>query len=285
MKRMHRPGTILRTTPPFRHASRPRAARMGLGARMAVFARQRMARLARMLHGPSSSASMVYRRREASAFYQTLQQRLSLSVQPRLTLVFRAAGIDRPTTESPAQPVASTRIAPPAPLPLVLPSPAWPSLKPIAAPAWGKIALPEAAGETAPLEAIRSAQTAISRMMLHSVQTVERLMAREKRLDLVQGNPPQSGIAVASFASPVTSPAVPQSRPVPRITRAQQAVNHPGAEEFEEPARPFHPTGRQPQPAWGSPTAALPDLNRLADQVVQVIDQRMVAHRERMGRI
>lgn len=71
-------------------------------------------------------------------------------------------------------------------------------------------------------------------------------------------------------------------------SRVVRGAVRPGEEATGEPPA----TERAPKTPIGAPAprevTALPgtyDINRLTDQVVAAIDRRIVAHRERMGRI
>jgi hypothetical protein len=86
------------------------------------------------------------------------------------------------------------------------------------------------------------------------------------------------------FRTPAITP--PPFRPVPRTVRqpiaAAPAGDHPPA--TDEPA-----AARRPARALtGQPNAYVPgpiDVNRLTDEVVRAIDRRIVAQRERLGRV
>jgi hypothetical protein len=81
---------------------------------------------------------------------------------------------------------------------------------------------------------------------------------------------------------------MPPLRPVPRVVhRAASIVVSPETATSAPEAQ--RAASRNPFPMAGnrSQTSDFPpiDLNRLTDQVVQAIDRRIIAHRERMGRI
>lgn len=73
---------------------------------------------------------------------------------------------------------------------------------------------------------------------------------------------------------PVTRPPVPAGPVVPRARRSGAVPR-----QEQEP-----PGGSGPQPPPSPPPPAL-DLDRITDDVVRRIDRRIVAHRERLGRI
>jgi hypothetical protein len=88
------------------------------------------------------------------------------------------------------------------------------------------------------------------------------------------------------------SVALPQlpAQPVPRVLRRPMA---PSNEQERDVARVK--TGRRPRPEqrWSGAPALVPEpgdmsageVNRLTDRVIQAIDRRIIAERERLGRI
>jgi hypothetical protein len=100
------------------------------------------------------------------------------------------------------------------------------------------------------------------------------------------------------------SPAPPASEirggapvPAPLLTPARAVVARTGRQASDAPLAAGTPQARAPQPAPGQPgpgqrdaaAAASPapriDVRQLTEQVVRQIDEEIVAHRERMGRI
>ena len=107
---------------------------------------------------------------------------------------------------------------------------------------------------------------------------VRRLASRDARLDSVaptgQARPP-----LAPAAAPA-SPAPPP--PVPRVVRRPADGAASPSADGAAPARATR-TGLVRQGASAAPVGDA-ELGRLADRVVEAIDRRLVAQRERMGR-
>jgi hypothetical protein len=117
-------------------------------------------------------------------------------------------------------------------------------------------------------------------------QLVHYLSARGTRIDAVatQGSLTASGFNNA--LSPGTRADLPLARPIPRVVRrpvTELAPENPGAPV----ETPMTLSGRRPAVvSRTSPPAPAPvDVHRLTDQVIQAIDRRIVAQRERLGRI
>ena len=116
-------------------------------------------------------------------------------------------------------------------------------------------------------------------------EVVRRLVTRGERIE--PPAPAKGPVIARPEAKRPTGPTVEPVRsrsarampPVPRITRRPAAI---GAERTGPTAESHRPAVPSEQPG---PELAPADLNRLTDQVVRTIDQRMIAHRERMGRI
>ena len=78
---------------------------------------------------------------------------------------------------------------------------------------------------------------------------------------------------------------IPRVRPVPRVVRRPQtsALQQPTSAASPAPARAT--TNNPMVSTWPVPTAKLVDVNRLTDEVVRAIDRRIVAERERLGKV
>jgi hypothetical protein len=121
-------------------------------------------------------------------------------------------------------------------------------------------------------------------------QLVRRLLARGRRVEAAPSADRarvRQGLWLESAGDEVPAVPVPAVRPVPRILRQAAPADvgraaMPGTDESERPAHREEPptTGVPPRP----PDPAI-DLNRLTDEVIQAIDRRIVAQRERLGRI
>jgi hypothetical protein len=117
-------------------------------------------------------------------------------------------------------------------------------------------------------------------------QLVHYLSARGTRIDAVatQGNMTASGFNNA--LSPGTRADLPLARPILRVMRrpvTELAPENPGAPV----ETPMTLSGRRPAVVsrTNPPAPALIDVHRLTDQVIQAIDRRIIAQRERLGRI
>lgn len=90
-------------------------------------------------------------------------------------------------------------------------------------------------------------------------------------------------------ATEVAMPArveLPVMEPVPKVfRRAKPIVNESGISSPSGHGARATPQEDKPVTKLASPLAAAIDVNRLADQVIQTIDRRIVAQRERMGRL
>ena len=117
-------------------------------------------------------------------------------------------------------------------------------------------------------------------------QLVHSLSARGTRIDAVtaQGSPTVSGLNKAS--SPGMRADLPLARPVSRVVR--RPVAEPAITDRALTAETLMmlPGQRPVVVSRTNPPAPAPiDVNRLTDQVIQAIDRRIVAQRERLGRI
>lgn len=118
---------------------------------------------------------------------------------------------------------------------------------------------------------IARTERVVQRLATREQQLVTRLVAREER---------------AEIAAPKNRPVVTCSVAAPRIDQDRVAAGVPrrttaGSLADQELASAARPAGA------GQPLATLPpaDVSRLADQVIQAIDRRIIAQRERLGRI
>lgn len=138
---------------------------------------------------------------------------------------------------------------------------------------------------------------------------VRRLIGRAERVEAVASPgaltgrrpgpdwPPAPGVPAVRRSGPDRSPAPPTGeraspwlpppmvQPVPRVVRRPAAVtattNHSVVDDARLPGAATLPADSSQRPA----VAASVDVNHLTDQVIQAIDRRIIAHRERLGKI
>ncbi len=126
------------------------------------------------------------------------------------------------------------------------------------------------------------------RMAAAGAQAVARAAARHARVETLPNTPPlvkvRRTLPVTDQASPNTE--MPLSKPIPYIVRrmAPPVVE----DQADSPSQPVKPS--QNKPAGTADTFSLvqpsqADINRLTEQVIQVIDRRIIAQRERSGRL
>jgi hypothetical protein len=131
------------------------------------------------------------------------------------------------------------------------------------------------------------------------VRMLERIVARERRVHAITTIRDVTHAAMAAN-SPTASAKLafppPPARAVEMVTRRPAASASATAKPEPEP--PFAPTPRAPAQVWAmpvppqrtsAPATPIPlspaELGRLTDQVVRAIDRRVVAARERQGRV
>jgi hypothetical protein len=109
---------------------------------------------------------------------------------------------------------------------------------------------------------------------------LDRLTAREIRLESVAAGVAPSPAKAIALAGP----------PVPRVVRRAAAAAtpspHPAPDALPLPGRPAAQSFSVWSPAGAPPPVTLSpgEVNRMTDQILQVLDRRMIAHRERLGR-
>ena len=128
------------------------------------------------------------------------------------------------------------------------------------------------------------------------MQTTQRLLKRSARVKAVAapGSQPAPRTHISTPRA-LPSPGAPDpitraARPVQRVVRratngradAQDGRPNPAARPDVHPEASFAASGRSPVAA---PVAPAVDITRVTEQVMQQIDRRILAHRERTGRI
>ena len=122
-------------------------------------------------------------------------------------------------------------------------------------------------------------------------QSVQRFVHRGERVELVS-NPrrPFAAAARQPEAGPGPLPGTPEpapGRPVPRIVRRPAVITREQTPKTAVAAPSFNPAAPSINNSTARQVAAAPpvDVNMLTNQVVRLIDQRINANRERMGRL
>lgn len=116
-------------------------------------------------------------------------------------------------------------------------------------------------------------------------QLVYSLNARGTRIDAVATPDSLTARSSHNASSPGTRADLPLVRPIPRVVRRPRTELAPDDRGlFAETAMTL--PGRRPVVAshTNAPDPAAIDVHRLTDQVIQAIDRRIVAQRERLGR-
>jgi hypothetical protein len=127
----------------------------------------------------------------------------------------------------------------------------------------------------------------------HATTLVERLLVRRERVERAPAPAPPPAAAqlppVPRPAAAARAPAPPPSAPPVRTTVLHRIVVAPAAAPIAAvaPPRVGDPfTASLPGAAPAVPPAPAPaDVGQLADAVIGVLDQRIVAQRERLGRL
>ena len=126
---------------------------------------------------------------------------------------------------------------------------------------------------------------------------LERIMSRERRIEVYHPAPPASAAfsaAVAMVPANMRSPAPPSATHSELVVRRSVVVLPPAEREAPTESSPFSPRGerlhhRRTADVKGPARPTIPlspsELTRLTDDVVRVLDSRVVAHRERRGAI
>lgn len=112
-------------------------------------------------------------------------------------------------------------------------------------------------------------------------ELVQRLVERTTRMETV---------AVSRLLAPVLTPPPPTMelatvQPVPQVVRRARVAAEVAAESIaSEPARSIATSNLPAAAGFSQPAPPPIDVNRLTEQVMQTIDRRLLAYRERRGR-
>jgi hypothetical protein len=109
-------------------------------------------------------------------------------------------------------------------------------------------------------------------------QLLHRLVTRGERIEPAAARG-RAGPDTVPSIDPVGLAHTPPMQPVPRITQRPPADVPETTGAMSDSHQPAFQTGLE------RPDLAPVDISRLTDQVVRAIDQRIIAHRERMGRV
>ena len=254
-----------------------RTARLGRAAALALWIMRRYG----LRPGWPPPADVVLRRARGALIRRHAHHRSLVYPAPRLALTTVAR--QAPAGAAPAQ---TARSAPPPPAAWVLQQR---ERRLLGQPGmWERAVHRAVARASGPVDGAAGAPPATD-------QIVRRLTARERRLDSVMTTPARATVdagAAAARTLPGNGGSLPSfpgaAPPVARVLRRAEAAAAPAGED----GVPRTGAGTAPQGGWGwsaggpapADGAAL-DLGRLTDQIVQVIDQRIIAERERMGRV
>ncbi len=140
-----------------------------------------------------------------------------------------------------------------------------------------------ARGEASPREVVRYLRDQGRIVIASNPLVVRAMLSRTERLPSVE-----SGPGAATAGRPPAWP-IAAAAPVPRVVRRPPTL---APEAENSPTASLHSLRslRSPHPQTDTDQSQLPELDsfqisRLADQVVQVIDGRIIAQRERFGRM
>lgn len=244
---------LLRTTPRDVRAARGAAQGMRLSshARAAAFAQAITDRFTvRAL--PWLPQSLTFKQDRPGVAVQYLQQHSHTHVAPRLALTVLAWPAAQPgsAAHEPARPASRLRVE----------------------------------------QEIRTLRTVI-RLSESSApeQLVHRVLAQSRR---VEGMPPAAHLQASRslLREPASAEAAeletPMVQPVPRIVRRLAPVEADQVASMRpaEGSRPVRGEGLRATGTSPRPPEQVIDVNRLTDQVIQAIDRRIIAQRERLGR-
>lgn len=120
--------------------------------------------------------------------------------------------------------------------------------------------------------------------ILSAEQLVRHLISREKRIEYLA----TAGMPDTPLRNPRHAVIPDGVEKTPGISRRLAPAVAKMARRNEEPAADNRPPAAKTLPVAGDQRSVAPpaiDLNRLTDQVIQAIDRRIVAQRERLGRV
>jgi hypothetical protein len=238
--------------------------------------------------GSFRSQGLVYRRASLGLFVNRIYRQMRLTLTPRLHLSFQTA--PRQVFRLSANQTLERFRFPLAAVPPTLPALPTPALTPVAISAWRGGVPPFLETDIHSLEVRRVLQETSRLAVQVPTQMIQRLAARLERVETVRRLTLADTHEETSVSSARKrfSQSLPMVLPIPQVT-----LHRTQAIRVEEDQRPE--TRSQPAIRNGISNAPLPELasfpptdmhiHRLADQVVQVINDRVTARQERFGRI
>jgi hypothetical protein len=231
---------------------------------------------------------LVYRRAALSLFVNRIYRPIQLAITPRLQLSFQAS-VRQVRNLSTNQTLERFLVPLQAAL-LSLPSFPTPALKPAAISTWRRGPAPFLEDSIHPLEVQRVVQETSRLTAQVPTQMVQRLAARLERMETVRyliPAPPHKDGQGPSLSTRFAQP-LPTALPVPQVTlNPMQAIRleEDQSSDPRSPAAVRKQIGAPPLPNFAPYPPNDMSIHRLADQVVQVINDRVTARQERFGRI
>lgn len=258
-----------------------------LASRTAGFATALHARYGGRAEG-FRSQGLVYRRASLCLFVNRIYRQIRLTLTPRLQLSFQTSSqkVLNLSTHQTLQRI----LVPLQAAPLSLPPFPNPALKTAAISIWRRGSVPFLKAAIHPLEIPRVVQETSRLAAQVPTQMVQRLAARLERVETVRrftpAPPPKEG-QVSSLSTRFSQP-FPMALPIPQITLNRMQAIRAEETQHEDP-RSQRGMRKQISAPPSLDFAPYPptdiNIHRLADQVVQVINDRVTARQERFGKI
>ena len=248
-------------------------------SRTAAFAAALQARYDGRSEG-SRAQGLVYRRASLGLFVNRIYRQVRLTLAPRLQLSLQA-GSQQHFSLPTKLPLHS---APPS-----VPAPPRPALKPVAVSIWRRGTPLISESDVHPLEIQRVVQETSRLTAQIPTQMIQRLAARLERVETVRHltQPAPHKDSQARPASTRFSQPPPIALPIPQVSlKRMQPIRldeDQGSDLRSQNPKRSPTSVTTPEFSPFPPTEM--NIHRLANQVVQVINDRVVAQRERHGRI
>jgi hypothetical protein len=225
---------------------------------------------------------LVYRWAALGLFVNRIYHQVKLTLAPRLQLSFQAGSQQRFSLPT-HLPLHS--------MPLSIPASPRPALKPVAVSIWRRGTPLISESDVHLLEIQRVVQETSRLTAQIPTQMIQRLAARLERVETVHQHtsaPRQKNSQILSASTPHFSQLPSKALPIPQVTLKRTQAIRLEDDQLSDP-RSQNVNRRQFSAAQTPESTLFPptDMNlyRLADQVVQVINDRVTARQERFGRI